>query len=133
MAKMYFTVEEANEWLPTFEQELHELQKLQKQAHEMSTTLRRLKSAHYKKLQTETESTFFLESKLEFIDMQFRLHLQNIQASGAQLKDVEQGLIDFPAFINEKEVLLCWKLGEKEITHYHGPDEGFAGRKPLES
>ncbi|MET3504203.1 DUF2203 domain-containing protein [Halalkalibacter oceani] len=133
MAKIYFTVEEANEWLPTLEQELHELQKLQKQAHEMSTTLQRLKSARYKKLQTETESTFLLESKLEFIDMQFRLHLQNIQASGAQLKDVDRGLVDFPAFIGEKEVLLCWKQGEKEITHYHGLDEGYAGRKPLES
>ncbi|MCM3713902.1 DUF2203 domain-containing protein [Alkalihalobacillus oceani] len=133
MAKIYFTVEEANEWLPTLEQELHELQKLQKQAHEMSTTLQRLKSARYKKLQTETESTFLLESKLEFIDMQFRLHLQNIQASGAQLKDVDRGLVDFPAFIGEKEVLLCWKQGEKEISHYHGLDEGYAGRKPLES
>ncbi|MGH9415897.1 MAG: DUF2203 domain-containing protein [Terriglobales bacterium] len=54
-----------------------------------------------------------------------------IQASGAQLKDLEQGLLDFPCLLNGTEVLLCWKQGENAIEHWHGTQEGFASRKPL--
>ena len=52
---------------------------------------------------------------------------------GVQVKDLEQGLLDFPSVMDGKTVLLCWKLGEKEIGFWHTPDEGFAGRKPLDA
>jgi hypothetical protein len=54
-----------------------------------------------------------------------------INEAGAQIKSLEDGLLDFPAQRGEEEVLLCWKLGEDEISYWHGVDEGFAGRKPL--
>jgi hypothetical protein len=54
-----------------------------------------------------------------------------IDEAGAQVKSLEEGLLDFPALRGEEEVLLCWKLGEDEIRYWHGTDEGFAGRKPL--
>ena len=59
--------------------------------------------------------------------------LAEIEAIGVQIKDFEQGLLDFPCIIEGKTVLLCWKLGEKEIGFWHSPEDGFAGRKPLDS
>jgi len=56
---------------------------------------------------------------------------QEITAAGAQIKSLEEGLLDFPTERDGKEVLLCWKLGEDDIRYWHGVDEGFAGRKPL--
>ena len=56
---------------------------------------------------------------------------ERITEAGAQIKSLEEGLLDFPARRGEEEVLLCWKLGEDEIRYWHGVDEGFAGRKPL--
>ena len=54
-----------------------------------------------------------------------------IDEAGAQIKSLEEGLLDFPAVRGDEVVLLCWKLGEDEIGYWHGVDEGFAGRKPL--
>jgi hypothetical protein len=54
-----------------------------------------------------------------------------IDAAGAQIKSLEEGLLDFPSLRDGEEVLLCWKLGEGEIRYWHGVEEGFAGRKPL--
>ena len=54
-----------------------------------------------------------------------------INAAGAQIKSLEEGLLDFPSLRDGEVVLLCWKLGEDEIEYWHGIEEGFAGRKPL--
>jgi hypothetical protein len=56
---------------------------------------------------------------------------EQVDAIGAQIKSLEEGLLDFPARRGDEVVLLCWKLGEDEIRYWHGVDEGFAGRKPL--
>jgi hypothetical protein len=55
-----------------------------------------------------------------------------INATGVQVKDLDIGLLDFPCVVEGRTVLLCWKLGEKGISHWHGPSEGFAGRKPID-
>ena len=59
--------------------------------------------------------------------------LKEIDSIGVQVKDLEQGLLDFPSMLDGKAILLCWKLGEPAITHWHTEEEGFAGRKPLDS
>jgi hypothetical protein len=59
--------------------------------------------------------------------------LKEIDSIGVQVKDLEQGLLDFPALLDGKTVLLCWKLGEPTITHWHTEEEGYAGRKPLDA
>jgi hypothetical protein len=56
---------------------------------------------------------------------------EQIAASGAQIKSLEEGLLDFPSLRDGEVVLLCWKLGEVEIGYWHGADEGFDGRQPL--
>src|SRR5205085_11962258 len=55
-----------------------------------------------------------------------------IDATGVQVKDLDIGLLDFPCRVDGEIILLCWKLGEQGITHWHGTDEGFAGRKPID-
>jgi len=56
---------------------------------------------------------------------------ERIDDAGAQIKSLEEGLLDFPSLRDGELVLLCWKLGEGEIEYWHGMEEGFAGRKPL--
>ena len=58
--------------------------------------------------------------------------LAEIDATGVQVKDLEIGLLDFPCEVEGQTILLCWKLGEKAITHWHGVQEGFVGRKPID-
>lgn len=54
-----------------------------------------------------------------------------LNALGVQIKDMDEGLIDFPAHRDGEDILLCWKVGEPEVVYWHGPDEGFAGRKRI--
>ncbi|HUJ31378.1 MAG TPA: DUF2203 domain-containing protein [Candidatus Acidoferrum sp.] len=58
--------------------------------------------------------------------------VERIHATGCLVKDLDIGLLDFPSRINDKDVYLCWRLGEDRIRFYHGQDEGFSGRKPLD-
>lgn len=58
--------------------------------------------------------------------------LARILETGCIVKDLDVGLLDFPAVIDNQDVYLCWKLGEDRIRFYHRQDEGFAGRKPLD-
>lgn len=57
--------------------------------------------------------------------------IREIQRLGAEVKDPETGLVDFPARRGEEEVLLCWRLGEPEVAFWHSLEGGFAGRRPL--
>jgi len=58
--------------------------------------------------------------------------IAEIDSIGVQVKDLDIGLLDFPCVVDGRTVLLCWRLGEKSITHWHGVSEGFAGRKPID-
>jgi hypothetical protein len=57
--------------------------------------------------------------------------VEELNELGVQVKDLDEGLVDFPALRGDEEVLLCWRLGEDEVAYWHGADEGFAGRKSL--
>jgi hypothetical protein len=61
-----------------------------------------------------------------------KTNLEKILSTGCLIKDLDIGLLDFPAIVNNEEVYLCWKLGEDRIRYYHRQDEGYAGRKPLD-
>jgi hypothetical protein len=58
--------------------------------------------------------------------------LEKIHDSGCLIKDLDIGLVDFPTLFRGEEVCLCWKLGESGIRFWHGMQEGFAGRKPID-
>jgi hypothetical protein len=55
-----------------------------------------------------------------------------VQRQGCLLKDLDLGLLDFPTLLRGEEVYLCWKLGESRIEFWHGIEEGFRGRKPID-
>jgi hypothetical protein len=57
--------------------------------------------------------------------------VDEITSHGAEVKDLDIGLVDFPALHHDETVLLCWQLGEDEIAWWHRVDDGFAGRRPL--
>lgn len=68
-----------------------------------------------------------------FLDAVHHLNrrLQRLAELGVQLKDVEKGLVDFPAWREGQEVLLCWRLDEPAVAFWHDLESGFAGRQPL--
>jgi hypothetical protein len=55
----------------------------------------------------------------------------HIHDLGALVKDLDEGLVDFPARREGEDVLLCWRLGEEQVGYWHGLEEGFSGRRPL--
>ncbi|MBI5839576.1 MAG: DUF2203 domain-containing protein [Chloroflexi bacterium] len=58
--------------------------------------------------------------------------IHQVQATGAIIKDIATGLLDFPALRNEQEVYLCWKVGEDGIAYWHEIEAGFAGRQSMD-
>jgi hypothetical protein len=78
------------------------------------------------------ESVAKLRLERNRLEESIREALERIQSTGCIVKDLEVGLLDFPARIDGEAVYLCWRLGEDRIRFYHRQDEGFAGRKPLD-
>lgn len=59
------------------------------------------------------------------------LGFEQLERLDIVVRDLERGLVDFPALIDGREVYLCWLLDEPQVTHWHGIESGFAGRRPL--
>lgn len=69
-----------------------------------------------------------------FSELKLEIHrlIHRIESMGCIVKDIDLGLIDFPATRDGEPVYLCWKAGEATVGHWHGTDEGFSSRKPLD-
>jgi hypothetical protein len=63
--------------------------------------------------------------------LQVRRLLLALEESGIMVRDIDRGLIDFPAILEEREVYLCWELGDDEVAWWHELDAGYRGRQPL--
>jgi hypothetical protein len=70
---------------------------------------------------------------LEALVQRARDSIQEIDALGVQVKDLDTGLLDFPCLLEGEMVLLCWKRGEQRIEFWHRIDTGFAGRQPIDA
>jgi hypothetical protein len=57
--------------------------------------------------------------------------VESVHATGAQIKDIETGLVDWPARNANKDILLCWRFGEREVSFWHEPHTGYSGRRPV--
>ena len=64
--------------------------------------------------------------------LEVRRLLETIEQSGIVLRDIDRGLVDFPAVLDGLEVYLCWELGEEEVGYWHDLDAGYGGREPLD-
>lgn len=69
--------------------------------------------------------------RAEALADELREYVREIEKVGCELKDPRIGLVDFPALLEGRVVLLCWKLGEREIRHWHEIHAGFRGRQPV--
>lgn len=78
------------------------------------------------------EKTARLRLEREQLAQVVQSAIEQIHATGCLVKDLDMGLLDFPALIDNEEVYLCWRMGEDRIRYYHRQREGFAARKPLD-
>lgn len=133
MAPRYFTLDEANA----------ALEELRPVAEEMVAKRRELVEAQARRAALGaqvvtnggdlTPSDFAeADDELESAASELARCVERIQAAGVLVKDLDQGLLDFPALREGEEILLCWRVGEPDIEYWHGLEEGFAGRKPVE-
>jgi hypothetical protein len=74
-----------------------------------------------------------LEREAQQLAREIDGYLVEIRQLGVEMKGFDTGLVDFPAEIDGKPVLLCWQLGEESVQYFHEEDAGFAGRRPLPS
>ena len=123
----YFTLQEANTALETIRPLMDEIQSIRNNiiAHQPEAWPAIEKSAGNGGNPT-------LSKLVEDFDHLDKL-LHRILDTGAQVKDINTGLLDFSALRNGHEVYLCWKYGEDQIAFWHEIDAGFAGRQPIES
>jgi len=130
----HFTLEQAHRLLPDIEGMLRDAMARHAEWQDAETKLR--------KMQQEVEMSggrrvdggraAELKRKHDENSHSFGEALAAIHELGVQVKDLEMGLVDFPSRYHGEEVLLCWRLGEPRIEFWHGPSEGFRGRKPID-
>ena len=122
----YFTLQQANDALTSIHPWLDEIQ-----------SIRQKILAHQPEIWSVMEKTAgnggnpTLSRMIPVFDRLDEL-IHAIQDAGALIKDINTGLLDFPAMRNGREVYLCWKYGEGEIAFWHEIEDGFAGREPIE-
>jgi hypothetical protein len=64
--------------------------------------------------------------------LEVRRMLETVAQAGIVLRDIDRGLIDFPAMLDGREIYLCWELGEEEVDYWHELEGGYGGREPLD-
>jgi len=125
MIPRYFTVQEANELLPTIEPLLAEL--LDRRARVVRS--RDKIEAIVEDLHSNVGGAVASEMAREFIIIEQLV--EKIQGHGCFVKDMNAGLVDFLAKIDGRDVYLCWRYGEPRVAHYHELQAGYNGRQPV--
>jgi hypothetical protein len=129
-----FTLEEAHSLLPVLESLLRTAISGKKLMEEVEAEMQALTHRIYLNGGTHVDIVAVARRKAERAKAEQRAKdaLAEIDSIGVQVKDIDIGLLDFPCVVEGRVVLLCWKMGETSITHWHSTDEGFAGRKPID-
>ena len=130
----YFRIEEAEQLLPKIEPAVRELASLKSLFDE---TERELRSAAERitllgGANVDREKVLGQRGQRDALASRLQHSMEAVQQHGCLVKDLDLGLIDFPTFFKGQEVYLCWKLGEASIGFWHGVQEGFRGRKPID-
>jgi hypothetical protein len=129
-----FTLTEAQELLPVLEgllraamQAKSEIEKIDEEFNEV-----RVRVFMSGGCLLEVSALAKRKAEQEKIAQQAKDAVAEIHATGVQVKDLDIGLLDFPCQVDNERILLCWKLGEPSVAHWHGLEEGFKGRKPID-
>lgn len=121
----YYTVEEANAMLPELRGLIESIQEARDEI--LATYSEALPVLQ----QVNLNSGGRVANPYTIAIWKLNARVRRLVSMGVQLKDLDRGLVDFPAWREDQEVLLCWHLGEEEVTHWHDLESGFAGRQTL--
>lgn len=130
MRTRYFTLEEANRTLPLVQRIVQDIVddynrwKEQLGRYEVVAARDRADIG-------ESEDAERLRQDVDETARRINGYIEELKQIGCVLKGFDDGLVDFRAKLDGRDILLCWKLGEEEITHWHEADAGFAGRRPV--
>jgi len=121
----YFSVEEANSFIPKLLIDIPRIQSLMKNL-----------VCEYPDVRKAREKAQFNGGSLQGVDyincvLQINSLTEGLESKGCVLKGIEHGLVDFPSLRNGKEVCLCWKNPEERIEYWHDIQSGFAGRQRI--
>lgn len=129
----FFTVAAANAMLPQLTEDIAQMQALLAAARAHDREIQMFKAVGYR-----DDGQLIMEADHQKTRAQLKQTVAELEAviaavndRGCQLKDIDRGLVDFPAILDGQEVLLCWRLGEPEVAFFHDPYSGFSGRQPL--
>lgn len=130
----YFRIEEAERLLPDVQTAIEKAIRLRRE-HEVSE--RRLQQVLQRITMlggsfVDRDAILAERERRDASAVAFEAAIESIHSYGCHVKDLDVGMIDFPTRLHGREVLLCWKLGENGIRWWHGVDEGFRGRKPID-
>ncbi len=123
----YFTVEEANKTLPLVRRIVTDIVA----AHSERTALIKEYGHLDHDLETTKPRRQELDALLSELTDRINAHIDELEKIGVVLKGFEPGLVDFYAMMEDREVFLCWKLGESQVDYWHEVDAGYAERQPL--
>jgi hypothetical protein len=122
-----FTVDEAEALIPELEKIFAAVAEIAAQAETKAASLRR----RDERGESDPAAAAIERAQLQFLVQGADEWIKRIVALGAVPKGVSPALVDFPYRVDGRDVYLCWRLGEKRLTHYHGVEEGFSERKAL--
>ncbi len=129
-----FTIDEAQSLLPVLESLLKRAIESKRSAQEVEARLAELSRRIYLAggMRVNLVETGKQRTEMEGHLQRVRESIAEIDSIGVQVKDMESGLLDFPCRIDDQVVLLCWKMGETTIDHWHTIEDGFKGRQPVD-
>ncbi|RMG42133.1 MAG: DUF2203 family protein [Planctomycetota bacterium] len=132
----YFTPEEANRMLPLLRAIVRDIVTLFRQIHDQKDRLNELAARHRRRPREADDDVYAaevreMEREMEQDIEKLEACIDELRQLGVQLKDPVLGLIDFPAKCGDRDVFLCWQLGEDTVAYWHDLDAGFAGRRPI--
>jgi hypothetical protein len=131
----YFTLHQAERLLPDVERFIREAIGLKEEYQQAETELRSEMQRVTMLGGVDLNRAAFAElrARREASAERLKATIEEIHEIGCLVKDLDTGLIDFPTLFRGEEVYLCWKLGETGIAFWHGIEEGFRGRKAIDS
>jgi hypothetical protein len=129
-----FTLEEAQSLLPVLESLLKRAMEGKQAAEQVEASLADLSRRIYISggMKVDVGKVARERAEIESHMQVVRESLAEIDSIGVQVKDIENGLLDFPSIVDGQVVLLCWRRGETAIEHWHTVEAGFQGRQPLD-
>jgi len=128
MRSRYFTPEEASAALPRLKDYVIRMRAGARELTELAMILDPIHDDN-PDIQDELREKGF--HRIDTLRRQMETWMDEVVRLGVEVKDIDEGLVDFPALKQGKEVCLCWRLGESEVAHWHTSHQGFSGRQSI--